>query len=291
MTRAFVLSGGASLGAIQVGMLQALFERRLTPDLIIGSQAGAINGAFLATRGPSVQTTQALGDLWHELRRGVFPSSPLAGLIGLMGRGDRLVSQGPLRKVVGRHLQVDRLEDMHVPLHVVVTDVLSGEELRLSAGPALDAVMASAAIPGVFSPIEFQGRALMDGGVSDNTPVSHAVELGADEIYVLADRSRVRVARAAARRAGDAAARHEPACPAASAVRYRCYAKRARLIVLPPPCPQGVEPTDFSHADELIDGALITSRAFLKSIDPPDHRRADVTAAKLLGPHSHAAPA
>ena len=69
------------------------------------------------------------------------------------------------------------------------------------------------------------------------------------------------------------------------------YAERARLIVLPPPCPQGVEPTDFSHADELIDGALITSRAFLKSIDPPDHRRADVTAAKLLGPHSHAAPA
>ena len=79
MTRAFVLSGGASLGAIQVGMLQALFERRLTPDLIIGSQAGAIDGAFLATREPSVQTTQALGDLWHELRRGVFPASPLAG--------------------------------------------------------------------------------------------------------------------------------------------------------------------------------------------------------------------
>jgi len=291
MTRAFVLSGGASLGAIQVGMLQALFERRLTPDLIIGSQAGAINGAFLATREPSVQTTQALGDLWHELRRGVFPSNPLAGLIGLMGRGDRLVAQGPLRKVVGRHLQVDRLEDMHVPLHVVVTDVLSGEELRLSAGPALDAVMASAAIPGVFSPIEFRGRALMDGGVSDNTPISHAVELGADEIYVLPT--------------GHACALREPPRGALAMLLHATsllvqqrllfdidrYAERARLIVLPPPCPQGVEPTDFSHADELIDGALITSRAFLKSIDPPDHRRADVTAAKLLGPHSHAAPA
>lgn len=76
MTRAFVLSGGASLGAIQVGMLQALFERRVAPDLIVGSQAGAINGAFIASRDPSVQTAEELGNLWHELRRGVFPSNP-----------------------------------------------------------------------------------------------------------------------------------------------------------------------------------------------------------------------
>jgi len=105
--------------------------------------------------------------------------------MGLMGRGDGLASQGPLRKVVARHLQVDELQDLRVPLHAVVTDVLSGEELRLSTGPALDAVMASASIPGVFSPVRLAGRTLVDGGVSDNTPISHAIELGGDEIYVL----------------------------------------------------------------------------------------------------------
>lgn len=77
MSRAFVLSGGASLGAVQVGMLHALFERRVTPDLIVGSQAGAINGAFIVSREPTAQTAEALGDLWHELRKGVFPSNPL----------------------------------------------------------------------------------------------------------------------------------------------------------------------------------------------------------------------
>jgi NTE family protein len=186
VTRAFVLSGGASLGAIQVGMLHALFERGIAPDLIVGTSAGAINGAFVASRGPTVATVEALGDIWRGLRRGaVFPTNPLTGFIGFIGRSDHLVPDGHLRRLIARNVQIDRLEDMSVPLHVVVTDVLSGQELRLSHGPAVDAVMASAAIPGVFAPVEVEGRRLIDGGVSDNTPISHAIELGADEIYVL----------------------------------------------------------------------------------------------------------
>lgn len=287
MTRAFVLSGGASLGAIQAGMLQALFERRVTADLIVGSQAGAINGAFIASREQTVQTAEELGDLWHELRRGVFPSNPLTALIGVMGRGDRAAAQNPLRKVVRRHLQTDRLQDMSVPLHLVATDVLSGEELRLSSGPALDAVMASAAMPGVFAPVQFEGRTLMDGGVSDNTPISHAIELGADEIYVLPT--------------GHACSLREPPRgplpmlmhATSLLVQQRLlfdierYSASARLIVLPPPCPQHVEPTDFSQAAELIDRALSDSRAFLRSLDRADRRGSDVTSARLLAPHAH----
>jgi len=93
--RAFVLSGGASLGAIQVGMLHALFEREIAPDLIVGTSAGAINGTFIATREPTVATAEALGDVWRGLRRGaVFPTNPLTGFIGFIGRSDHLVPDG-----------------------------------------------------------------------------------------------------------------------------------------------------------------------------------------------------
>jgi NTE family protein len=186
MTRAFVLSGGASLGAIEVGMLQALFEREITPDLIVGTSVGAINGAFIASREPTVDTALELGEIWRGLRRGkVFPANPLTGFIGFIGASDHLVPDGNLRRLIAGNIQVDRLEQMRVPLHVIVTDVLTGQELRLSEGPAVDAILASAAIPGVFAPVEVDGRRLMDGGVANNTPISHAVELGADEIYVL----------------------------------------------------------------------------------------------------------
>ena len=195
MSRAFVLSGGASLGAIQVGMLQALFERGIAPDLIVGTSAGAINGAFIAAREPTAATAVALGEVWRGLRRGaVFPANPLTGLVGFLGRSDHLVPAGHLQRIIARNLDVDRLEQMRVPLHVIVTDVLTGRELRLSHGPAVEAVLASAAIPGVCAPVEIDGRRLIDGGVSDNTPISHAIELGAEEIYVLRPATRVRCA-------------------------------------------------------------------------------------------------
>src|SRR5919206_449773 len=74
-----------------------------------------------------------------------------------------------------------RLEDLPIPLHVIACDVLAGREVRLSAGPLVDAVMASAAIPGVLPPVEWDGRLLIDGGATNNAPLSHALELGADE--------------------------------------------------------------------------------------------------------------
>ena len=77
------------------------------------------------------------------------------------------------------------MEDLPIPLHVVAADLISGEELRLSSGPIVEAVLASAAIPGVVAPVRWEDRALMDGGVANNTPISHAVELRADPIYVL----------------------------------------------------------------------------------------------------------
>jgi NTE family protein len=161
-------------------------------------------------------------------------------------------------------------------LHVVAVDVISGEELRLSNGPVLDAVLASAAIPGVVAPVRWKDRTLMDGGVANNTPISHAVELGAERIYVLPTghacalpeppRGALAVALHAIslltqRRLVDDIERHEDA---------------ARLIVLPPPCPLGIQPIDFGHADELIGRALADAREFLDDggeHHPPIHMR------------------
>ena len=263
-TTAFVLSGGAGLGAVQVGMLQALYERGIAPDLIVGTSAGALNGAFIASRPQSVETADALARIWRGLRRGqVFPLNPLTGLLGFTGTRDHLVPQSGMRRLIERHLDHEFLEDLPIPLHVVAVDVVTGEEVRLSHGPLADAVLASAAIPAVLAPVPWDDRALMDGGVANNTPISHAVELGAQRIYVLPT--------------GHACALERPprgalamAVHALGLMTHRRliddierHRDSAQVIVLPPPCPLRVVPTDFSRADELIATALDDARDFL----------------------------
>src|SRR5215207_11320549 len=123
---------------------------------------------------------RALARTWRGLRRGqVFPTNPVTGLLGFLGARDHLVPESGLRRLISKHVQGDELEDLPIPLHVVAVDVITGEELRLSRGPVLDAVLASCAIPGVLRPVPWEERTLMDGGVANNTPISHAVELGA----------------------------------------------------------------------------------------------------------------
>lgn len=274
---AFVLSGGASLGAIQVGMLRALYERAVVPDVIVGTSAGAMNGAFIASRPQTVATAEALAHVWRGLRRGqVFPLNPLTGLLGFLGARAHLVPESGLRRLVTGHIEHGRLEELPIPLHVVAVDVLSGEELLLSHGRVLDAVLASSAIPGVLPPVPWEDRMLMDGGVANNTPISHAIELGAERVYVLPT--------------GHACALDKPpgaalamALHAITLLTHRrliddieCHRDAVQLIVLPPPCPLSITPIDFTHADDLIGQALRDAREFLDSGGedrPPIHMR------------------
>jgi NTE family protein len=263
---AFVLSGGASLGAIQAGMLEALYERGITPDVIVGTSAGAVNGAFIATRPQTVETARQLGGIWRGLSRGkVFPWNPVTGALGFVGARSHLVPDSGLRRVIEQHATVQRLEQTAVPLHVIATDVLSGAEIRLSRGPLVDAVLASAAIPGVFPAVDWEGRPLIDGGVSNNVPLSHALELGADRIFVLPTGAPCELKEAP-----------RGALPmllyaTGLLIGRRLQAELASvspsidLVVLPPPCPLPVQPTDFSHADELIKRARRDTRRYLEA--------------------------
>src|SRR4051794_30837748 len=186
MTTAFVLSGGGSLGAVQVGMLGALAERGIEPDLLVGASAGALNAAFLAGRPFGQEALDELAGIWRRLRRqDVFPLAPHRHLLALAGLRPSVCRADGLRRLIETHISYDRLESAAIPVHIVATDVLSGREVLISRGDPGPAVLASASIPAILPPVEIDGRAMFDGGVANNTPISQAVGLGADRIVVL----------------------------------------------------------------------------------------------------------
>ena len=264
MSVAFVLSGGASLGAIQVGMLRALVAHDIRPDVIVGTSVGALNGAFIASRPFTSDSVEDLAGVWRSIRRShVFPVTPLNGVLGFLGTRRSLVSAGVLRHLIATRIDARRLEALDTPLHVIACDLMSGDELRISDGPLADALLASAAIPGVLPPVNWNGRLLVDGGVINNTPITHALELGADRVYVLPTgrpcglTEPPRGALGVAVQATTLMVAHRLAD---DAIRYR---DRSGLTILPAPCPIEVAPMDFGHAEELMARAEAGARAVL----------------------------
>jgi len=257
---AFVLSGGASLGAVQVGMLRALYERGIRPDMLVGSSVGAVNSAWIAGR-PEPDGVDRLCDIWLSLRRqDIFPFNPLTSAAGLFGRTNHFISNDAFRTVLETHVPLERLEDASVPLHVVTTDLKSGRATVMTSGPAVPALLASCAIPGVFPPVTIGRREYIDGGVANHTPLTVALDRGATEVYVLP--------------VGYPWLNREPS----NALGMALYAlariieqkldtdveqnrARADIHVLPAMDISDVSPADFSRTRELIDwGYRSTSR-------------------------------
>jgi len=250
---AFVFSGGASLGAIQAGMLRALYERQVTPDLIVGSSVGSLNGAYIASRPQTPATAIELARVWATLsREEVFPLHPIAGLLGFLGRRDHLVPDASLRRLIRNHIGFDRLEQAPIPLHVIGTDAISGRELRLSSGNAIEGVMASVALPGVFPPVSWEGRELIDGGVANNAPISHAIELGAERVYVLPTGSACDLSEPPHGALGMLLHSMSLLVMRRLLVEIELLKDRCELVVLPPPCPLRISPIDFGHSEELV---------------------------------------
>ena len=264
MTTAFVLSGGGSLGAVQVGMLQALEELGVRPDLLVGTSAGAVNAAYVAGRGMNAAALSDLAGIWGRLRRqDVFPIDPVRHVLALRGVQTSLCSNESFRRLLDAHLPCRPLEDATIPVHLVATEVLSGQEVLLSSGDAVDAVLASAAIPAVFPAVPVDGTLLWDGGIADHAAISQALALGADRVYVLP--AGVACALDAAPRGALASALHALSVliERRLIVEVAFLAERAELHVLPPLCPLRVASYDFRHGAELIDRARRATRAWL----------------------------
>lgn len=260
---AFVFAGGGSLGAIEVGMLRELLEQGVRPDCVIGASAGAINAAYFAGR-PDADGVAMLEALWCRIKRQDVMPFTLFGLLGtVLGRRANLVDATALRALLERNFTYARVEQSALPLHIVATDMNTGNEIVLSAGPLVDAVLASAAIPGVFPPVRIGGLDLVDGGVANNTPISAAVALGATRIVVLP----AGFACALRKPPGNAVAKAMHALSlviARQLVRdLETYASRAEIFVVPPLCPLEVSPYDYAQCAGLIERAARKTRAWL----------------------------
>jgi NTE family protein len=260
---AFVMAGGGSLGAVEVGMLEALVDAGVRPDFIVGSSAGAVNAAYFAGR-PDAEGVRALRAIWAGLRsRDVFPFSPVGGLLGALSLRDHMVDPGPFRRLLTRNLAYRDLEEAAIPVYVVVANVLSGRETVLSKGPVVASVLASAAIPGVFPPVKIDGIWYFDGSVANNTPVSAAVELGAERIVVMPTGYSCEMKRLPTGALSMALHGINVLVARQLVIDVERFMDRTQIRVVPPLCPVATQPFDFSEAKELMDRSAKTTRAWL----------------------------
>lgn len=260
----------------------ALAERGILPDLVVGTSVGALNGGWVAGH-PGLSDLDQLAGVWASLSTGfVFPLSPPRALAGVLGLSDHLVPASGLEQIIRRHMVFDRIEDAATTYAVVATSVLTGEEEIITRGSAVDAILASAAIPGIFQPVEIDGQLLMDGGVSDNTPIAAAVELGADRLYVLPAGYACALTQPPRSALGMALHAFTISLEQSLMIDVSRLEPVVELHLIPPLCPVSVSPVDFSHSADLIRRARAASDEWLES-----HRTTRQGQARWLALHTH----
>jgi len=247
------------MGALQVGMLRALLERRIRPDLVLGCSVGALNGAALAAE-PTLAMVGRLQEVWLDLEdKRVLPGGLLPTTVQLARRGAAVHTSAGLRQVVEGVLHQRTFAELVVPFQCVATAIADAREVWFSEGDLVEAILASAALPAVLPPVEIDGVRYMDGAVVNDVPLTRAVELGATTVYVLHTGTFERP-------------RPEPRRPFDMALHAYWIARRARfrrdLAALPPDIdlvllPTGKAPAlrynDLSKSDALIDLAYRAS--------------------------------
>lgn len=181
---AYVLGGGGAWGALQLGMLRALARTDLAPDLVVGTSVGSLNGAVLAA--DPEQALSRLSRLWPTLTRSdVFPGGWVRGLRTLTETRSWIYDNQPLTELMTASLPATTFEGLRLPLVAVATDFSTGAVAELDAGDLRTALLASAAIPGVFPWVDRDGRRLVDGMLVANVPVTVAMRRGARSLVVL----------------------------------------------------------------------------------------------------------
>ena len=259
---AFVFAGGGSFGAIQVGMMHSLAAHGISADMVVGSSVGALNGAYYAGD-PTLKGVLQLETIWRGLQRhDVFPVT-WRTLLGFLWRRDFLIPHDGIRKLIDDHIPYRNLEDAKLPVHIVTTDIITGDSVVLSEGSAAEAIVASTAIPGAFAPVRYKDFYLADGAISSNTPIRVAVAKGARRLIILPT--------------GYACATHAPPVGAVANALHALTLLISRQLVIelegldpaieyfvvPPLCPLVGSPYDFSRTADHIQRAIQSTDAWL----------------------------
>jgi NTE family protein len=278
---AFVFAGGGSFGAIQVGMMHSLAAHGISADMVVGSSVGALNGAFYAGD-PTLQGVRQLETIWRGLTRNdVFPIT-WKTLLGFLWRRDFLIPHDGIRKLIDDHIPYRNLEDARLPVHIVATDIVSGDSVVLSEGSTAEAIVASTAIPGAFAPVRYKDMFLADGAISSNTPIRVAVAKGARRLVILPT--------------GYACSTNTPPVGAVANALHALTLLIARQLVseleglgpdieyfvVPPLCPLVGSPYDFTRTADHIDRAIQSTDAWLKQ-----NGLAQTGIPDEVRPHSH----
>ncbi|MGI9597729.1 MAG: patatin-like phospholipase family protein [Acidimicrobiales bacterium] len=283
---AFVLSGGGNLGAVQVGMLRALTEAEIKPDLIFGCSVGAINGAGFAAE-PNLAGVERLDRLWRRIAAGdpdLMPSKFIPVVAQMARKGEALHDQERLADLLDDELPTKTFAGLEVPFACVATDVGTASEYWFDHGRLVPALLASAALPAVYPAFDHRGRTFIDGGVLNEIHTAQAVAMGATDLYLLhvghlEDRA------------------NDVQRPFDSALRAYWTARRFRLAEdlrrIPPHCvvhrlPAGSNPRlrfdDFSQGPELADLAYDATAEYLRTGHTPEPVSGPVSAPEELRP-------
>lgn len=300
---AFVLSSGGARGALQVGALKALIEHGETPDLIIGTSIGSWNGAALAMD-PNERGVEQLLSIWRTLTTsrvllGWEPHLPTAAPAfagAFMVAAIRRVTMGfpslygdsGLRQVFSEHLKGMRFEDAKVPLRVIASNLTTGGLTVFGRGPVELALLASAAIPGIFPPVSIHGEILVDGGALESASIETAIRMGARRIFVLDAGYEVtpefeEELQAIVKRTGRQSNSHALAVllerTAAMVGRYQMDRSIERVPpgievhVIRPAAALNEAALDFDHASTWIDVAYEHAMEYLKTLPSPQQAR------------------
>ncbi len=262
-TTAFVLGGAGNMGAVQLGMLRALLERGVVPDVVVGCSVGALNGAAVAS-GPDLHTLARLEALWLDLsRHDVWPAGAATSLVQLLRRRPAINGNEGLRRVIDRFLPGATFADLRLPFACVATSLDSGSERWFTEGPLAEAVLASAALPALLPPVEIDGELFIDGATVNVVPLAKAREMGATRLFVL----QVKDLDAVSRR---------PRRPLDVLLRAFAISRNWRFVhelaTLPPGVEVHVLPTvawprlrydGFSRTEELMDGSRSAAASYL----------------------------